>query len=117
MWPIVFQGHMSNWKITRLKKIIDFDPNWTFPDCNPSLNLLMALKWCTFKLNSPMATKGCIKLEVALKRCLMVFLGHPSNLKVTRLKKSSNLTQIRRFQTVTPVLIQQWLGNDAQNLK
>ena len=42
---VKFQGHTA-------KKIIDFDPNWAFPDCNSSLN-------------SPMATKWCTKLEVA----------------------------------------------------
>ena len=42
------------------KKIVDFDPDWAFPDCNSSLN-------------SPMATKWCIKLEVAKKRCPIVF--------------------------------------------
>ena len=25
-------------EVTRLKKIVDFDPNWAFPDCNCSLN-------------------------------------------------------------------------------
>ena len=53
-------------------KIAEFDPDWAFPDCNSSLN-------------SPMATKWCTKLEVALKRCPIVFQGHPSNFKVTRL--------------------------------
>ena len=33
-------------------KIVEFDPDWAFPDCNSSLN-------------SPMATKWCTKLEVA----------------------------------------------------
>ena len=33
-------------------KIVEFDPNWAFPDCNSSLN-------------SPMATKCCTKREVA----------------------------------------------------
>ena len=42
-----------------------------FPDCNSSLN-------------SPMATKWCTKLEVALKSCPFVFQSHPSNFKVTR---------------------------------
>ena len=37
--------------------------------------------------------------------------------KVTRLKKSSILTQIGRFRTVTPVWIRQWLRSDAQSLK
>ena len=42
---IKLQGHT-------IKKIVDFDLNWAFPDCNSSLN-------------SPMATKWCTKLEVA----------------------------------------------------
>ena len=42
--PIVFQDHPSNFKVTRLKKIIDFDPNWDFPDCNSSFNSTMAKK-------------------------------------------------------------------------
>ena len=77
-------------------KIAEFDPDWAFPDCNSSLN-------------SPLATKWCTKLEVALKRCPIVFQGHPSNFKVTRL--------IVRFRTVTPVWIHHWLRNDAQSLK
>ena len=56
----------------RGKKIVEFDPNWAFPDCNSSLN-------------SPMATKWCTRLEVAWKRCPIVFQGHLSNCKVTRL--------------------------------
>ena len=28
-------------------KIIEFDPDWVFPDCNSSLNTPMATKWCT----------------------------------------------------------------------
>ena len=42
---VKFQGHMA-------LKIVEFDPNWAFLDCNNSLN-------------SPMATKLCTKLEVA----------------------------------------------------
>ena len=42
---VKFQGHTA-------KKIVEFDPDWAFPDCNSSLN-------------SPMATKWCTKLEVA----------------------------------------------------
>ena len=42
---IKFQGHKA-------KKIVGFDPDWAFPDCNSSLN-------------SPMVTKWCTKLEVA----------------------------------------------------
>ena len=50
---VKLQGHAA-------LKIVDFDPNWAFPDCNSSLE-------------SPMATKWCAKLEVALKRCPIVF--------------------------------------------
>ena len=62
---VKFQGHTA-------LKIIEFDPKWAFPDCISSLN-------------SPMATKWCTKLGVALKRCPIVFQGHTSNCKVTRL--------------------------------
>ena len=60
---VIFQGHTA-------LKIVEFDPDWAFPDCNSSLNSPMANKWCT-------------KLEVALKRCPVVFHGHLSNFKVT----------------------------------
>ena len=50
---VKFQGHTA-------LKIVKFDPDWAFPDCNLSLN-------------SPTATKWCTKLEVALKRCPIVF--------------------------------------------
>ena len=60
---VKFQGRMA-------LKIVEFDPNWPFPDCNSSLK-------------SPMATKWCTKLEVALKRCPIVFQGDTSNCKVT----------------------------------
>ena len=49
---VKFQGHTA-------LKIAKFDLDWAFPDCNSSLN-------------SPMATKWCTKLEVALKRCPIV---------------------------------------------
>ena len=42
--PTVFQGHPSNFKVTRDKKSPILYLDWAFPDCNSSLNLLMALK-------------------------------------------------------------------------
>ena len=42
---VKIQGHTA-------LQMVKFDPNWAFPDCNSSLN-------------SPMATKWCIDLEVA----------------------------------------------------
>ena len=77
---VKFQGHT-------VLKIVEFDPNWAFPDCNSSLNSQMAMKCCT-------------KLETAKERCPIVFQGHPSNFKVTRYKTSPILTQIGRFRTI-----------------
>ena len=77
---VKFQGHTA-------LKIVEFDPNWAFPDCNSSLN-------------SPMAMKYCTKLETAKERCPIVFQGHPSNFKVTRDKTSPILTQIGGFRTI-----------------
>ena len=37
---VKFQGHTA-------LKIIEFDLDWAFPDCNHSLNSPMAMKWCT----------------------------------------------------------------------
>ena len=79
-WYVKFQGHPA-------LKIVEFDPNWAFPNCNSSLNLPMAMKCCT-------------KLETAKERCSIVFLGHPSNFKVTQYKTSLILTQIGRFRTI-----------------
>ena len=62
---VKFQGHIA-------LKIVEFDPDWAFPDCNSSLN-------------SPMATKWCTNLEAALKRCPIIFQYHMWNFKVTRL--------------------------------
>ena len=77
---VKFQGHTT-------LKIIEFDPNWAFPDSNSSLN-------------APMAMKCCTKLETAKERCPIVFQGHPSNFKVTRDKTSPILTQIGHFRTI-----------------
>ena len=77
---VKFQGHMA-------LKIVKFDPNWAFPDCNSSFNTPMVTKWCT-------------KHETAKERYPIVFQGHPSNFKVTRDKTSLILTQIGRFRTI-----------------
>ena len=77
---VKFQGHAA-------LKIVEFDPNWAFPDSNSSLN-------------SPMAMKCCTKLETAKERCPIVFQGHPSNFKVTWYKTSPIFTQIGRFRTI-----------------
>ena len=103
MYPIVFQGLLLSLKVTRLKNIIDFDPNWAFPGCNSSLNSPMGMKWYT-------------KLEIGWKRCPIVFQGHQSNLKVTRLKNHQIWPKFG-VSRLTPVWIHQWLRNDAKSLK
>ena len=75
---VKFQGHTA-------LKIVEFYPNWAFPDC--WIHQLMAMKCCT-------------KLETAKERCPIVLQGHPSNFKVTRYKTSPILTQIGRFRTI-----------------
>ena len=77
---VKFQGDIA-------LKIVEFDSNWAFPDCNSSSNL-------------PMTMKSCTKLETPKKRCPIVFQGHPSNFKVTRDKTSPILTQIGNFRTI-----------------
>ena len=73
---IVCQGHPSNLKVTEDRKspiLTQIERFWTVSNC--SLNSPMGLKWYT-------------KLDVVQKRCPIVFLGHPSNLKVTWTEKS-----------------------------
>ena len=41
---LFFKVIRQNFKVTRL---VDFDPNWVFPDCNSNLNSPMDFKWCT----------------------------------------------------------------------
>ena len=70
-------------------------------------NFAISGPWLITILNPHMMTKWYTKLDVAKERCPIDFQGHPSNLKVTRLKRSLILTQIWRFRTVTPVWIHQ----------
>ena len=39
------QDQKTNFKVTEVKT--NFAPYWPFPDRNSSLNLEMAMKWCT----------------------------------------------------------------------
>ena len=79
---VKLQDHMG-------KKIANFDPNGTFPDCNSSWNLPIAFRWCT-------------KLEE-------VSQGDLSNLKVTWIKKVIWL-RFGRFRIVTRIRIH---GSDS----
>ena len=91
---VKFQGHAA-------KKIIVFDPNWAFPDCNSSLNSPMAMKWCTKHI------RGALLFFEVIHQ---ISRSHGT-------KKSPILTGIERFRTVSVVWIHRWLWNDAQSLK
>ena len=126
-------------------KIVEFDPDWAFPDCNSSLNSPVVKKWCT-------------KLEVALKRCPIVFSCDQAALQMvfsvclsvtpfwlcshhrlimkfsgvitndqskvhakgqgqrSKVKVTEVTTQLDRFRTVTPIWIHIWWWNDAYSL-
>ena len=45
--PIFFSRSSIKFQDHTGQKIVIFDPNWGFPDCNSSLNTQMAMKWCT----------------------------------------------------------------------
>ena len=89
-YPITFQGHPSNFKVTRDKKNCRF-----WPDLSDS-GLQLQFE---FSDGYEMMHKAwCSKEEV-----LYCFQGHPSNFKVMREKKFPISTWIERFRTVTPV--------------
>ena len=59
-----------------------------------------------------MAMKLCTKLDATYKRGPIVFQGHRLNFKVTQDRKSSILTRIERFWTVTPVNIYDMMASN-----
>ena len=54
---------------------------------------------------------------IMLRRDALLFFKVICQISRSHSSKSSNMTQIGRFRTVTPVWIHQWLQNDAQSLK
>ena len=83
------------WGHTR-QNSADFDPNSALPDCNSSLNSLMALKWCP-------------KLNVVQKRCSIDFEGHSSNFKVTQYKIITNFDPNWAFPDCNSMFDLRWL--------
>ena len=80
--PCKSQGQNSKLKVTNVKTY--FVPIWGFPDRNSSFSWQMATEWCW-------------KLEVVWKRCPIVFQGHASNFKVTRVKNRRFWPQLGGF--------------------
>ena len=118
------------------KKIIDFDLNWAFSDCNLSLNLAMALN------GYEMMHKGWSSKEqvpYCFSRSSVKFPGHAA-LKIvkfdpnwafpdcncdvhakgegqrSKVKVIEVMTPLSHFRTTTPVWIHIWQWNDAQSL-
>ena len=87
---VKFQGHMA-------LKIVEFDPNWPFQDSNSSLNTPMATKWCT-------------KLEVALKRCPIVFSCDQAALwMVFSVRPSVRLSvRLSHLFDYVPIIVSSW---------
>ena len=132
---VKLQGHTA-------LKIVEFDPNWAFPDCNSRLNSPMAMLHKAYNSKGEMPycfPRSSINFQghtvqnitdfdpnwafqdykpVADFKSLRfaLFKGHPSNFKVTRNKKLSILTRIEHLPTVNSVWIHPWLWIDAQSL-
>ena len=94
--PYCFSTSSVNFKGRMGQKIADFDPNCAFPGWNSSFNSPMAMKWST-------------KLEVAWKRCRIVFQGYLSNFKVTRGEELTIWLRFESLQLITPIQIIRWL--------
>ena len=87
---IVFQGYLSNFKVAEDKYFAGFFTQIGRYELQLLFELIVGYKWRT-------------KRERAKQRYSVVSQGHPSNLKFTRDIKSSILTRIGRFRTVTPL--------------
>ena len=102
--PIVFQYRPSNFKATRDNKSPILTPIERFR----TVTLVWIHRWLWNDAQSLKQQRRGALLFVEV-------IHHISRSYGT--KKSPILTPIERFQTVNPVLIHQWLWNDAQSLK
>ena len=119
---VKFRGHTA-------LKIIEFDPDLAFPDCNSNLNSPMATKWCTklgnsieevpycFKLRPSSSTNGIFRLSVRLSHpfdyvAIIVsswnfITNDQSKVHVkgqgqrSKIKVTEVTTRLNRFRTVT----------------
>ena len=80
---VKFQGHTA-------LKIVEFDPNWVFPDCNSKFEITDGYEMMH------KASSSIEKVPYCFSRSYVKLQGH------TAKKKSSILTQIGRFRTVIP---------------
>ena len=100
---LIFQGHLSNFKVTRLKN------RWF----RPKLGISRLYLQFEFTDGYEMMLKSWSSIEevpYCFSRLSVKFQGHKG-------QTSLILSGIERFRTVTPVWIRPWLWNDLQSLK
>ena len=124
---VKFQGHTA-------KKIVDFDPNWVFPDCNSSLNpsnlpCLSHSDFCIFSFNqAALWLVQSVRLSVTpFSLCSHhheIFRSYyhwqkwcPCKRSRSKVKATEVNIQLSCFLIVTPVWIHIWEWNHAHSLK
>ena len=119
------QGHRSKVKITEvttpLNRFRTVTPVlihiWWWNDAY-SLMLLRRGALLFFKVIRQISRSHGSKLFIAsIVKAYLIQLSYLNSFELGIIYIRSNLTQIGRFRTVTPVGIHQWLRNDAQSLK
>ena len=128
---VKFQGHTA-------KKIVDFDPNWVFPDCNSSLNpsnlpCLSHSDFCIFSFNQAalwLVQSVCLSVtpfslcshhHIIMKFSGVITIDRSVHAKGqgqrSKVKATEVNIQLSCFLIVTPVWIHIWQWNHAHSLK
>ena len=115
----------------RPSHLFDYVPiivsSWNFPELLPMTNVRSMQKVNVtevrtqlnrFRTVTPVWIHICWwnDAQMVLRRGAIFFSMSTIKFQGHTLKKSSILTQMGRFRTVTPVWIRQWLRNDGQSL-
>ena len=104
MFPCETKAIKISWFVIRAKVQNKFFPQF---ECFQTITPLWIHRWLWNDAQS---------LEVALKRCPIVFQGHLSNFKVRRDRKSQGFFYLNlEFPECNSSLIHWWPGNDTQD--
>ena len=95
--PVIFQGRTG-------QKIVNFDPNWAFPDCNS-------------RFYSPMATKLCTNLKSDRTGALLIFEVICQSFMVTWGEKLTIWLWFQCFRLVILLKIIGWLRNNTYSFQ
>ena len=99
---VKFQGHTA-------LKIVEFDPNWAFPDYSP----VAAFKSLRFALLTMFPSSYHHEI---FRSYYQWQKWRPCKRSRSKVKVTEVTTQLNRFRTVTPVWIHIWWWNDAYSL-